>query len=54
MFLSCNDVCPQEKLLSKRLLENFGDIAAGLHFDAAKVQLGGSFEEEGVRLADDQ
>lgn len=37
---------------ARRLLDNFGDIASGLRFDAVKKPLDGAFEEDGCRFAD--
>ncbi len=42
----------QETVTSRRLIENFADIASGLHFDSIKRPLEGAFEEEGCKVAD--
>ena len=39
-------------MTSRRLLENFNDIASEHHFGAVKRPLDGSFEEAGCKVAD--
>ncbi|GAX76181.1 hypothetical protein CEUSTIGMA_g3625.t1 [Chlamydomonas eustigma] len=46
------DKAQQETMTARRLLENFSDIAIGLHVEAIKRPLDGSFEEDGCRVAD--
>jgi len=46
------DKSHQESVTSRRLLENFGDIAAGFHYTPIKRPLDGLFEEEGCKVAD--
>jgi hypothetical protein len=50
MYISCQLI--QETMTSRRLIENFHDIAVGLHVEAIKRPLDGSFDEEGCRVAD--
>ncbi|GAX84468.1 hypothetical protein CEUSTIGMA_g11888.t1 [Chlamydomonas eustigma] len=46
------DKAQQETMTSRRLIESFHDIASGLHVEAIKRPLDGSFDEEGCRVAD--
>ncbi len=47
------DKSGQENMTSRRLVENFSDLASGLHFpNAIKRPLDGSYEEEGCKTAD--
>jgi hypothetical protein len=39
---------PQETVVSRRILENYAEIAAGLHISAIKRPLDGSYEDAGV------